>query len=181
MTSRRGLTVFFTGLSGAGKSTVARLLSSRFVEVDDRPLTLLDGDAVRRDLSPDLGFSRSDRDLHILRVGSVAAEITKGGGIAISASIAPYAAARLAVRRLIEPVGDFVLIYLSTPLEVCEQRDIKGLYAKARRGMVLQFTGVSDPYEVPVDAEVVIDTSHVTPGEAVSAILLHLKDRYVRL
>lgn len=181
MPSRSGLTVFFTGLSGAGKSTVARALSDRFVEVDDRPVTLLDGDAVRKELSPDLGFSQEHRDIHLRRVGAVAAEITKSGGIVICASIAPYAATRLAVRHLVESVGEFVLVYLSTPLEVCEQRDVKGLYAKARSGLLQQFTGVSDPYEVPLDADVVIDTSQVTPAEAVSTILLRLKDGYVRL
>src|SRR5262245_53688149 len=126
--TNQGITVFFTGLSGAGKSTIAGALSQRFAELG-LPVILLDGDEVRKQLSPDLGFSKEHRDIHIRRVGAMAAQITKGGGIAICASIAPYAAVREEVRRLIESVGTFVLVYVSTPLDVCEQRDVKGLYA----------------------------------------------------
>jgi sulfate adenylyltransferase len=140
-----------------------------------RPVTLLDGDLVRKHLSSELGFSRAHRDINIRRIGFVASEITKNGGLAICAPIAPYDATRKAVRSMIEPLGGFVLVHLSTPLEVCEQRDRKGLYAKARAGLVPEFTGVSDPYEAPDDAEVVIDTKDLTPEEGVQKIILYLE------
>jgi sulfate adenylyltransferase len=140
-----------------------------------RPVTLLDGDIVRKHLSSELGFSRKHRDINIRRIGFVASEITKNGGIAICAPIAPYDAIRKEVRALIQPHGGFVLVYLSTPLETCEARDRKGLYAKARAGVVKQFTGISDPYEPPSDAEAVIDTTQLTPEEAAQEILLHLE------
>jgi adenylyl-sulfate kinase len=158
-----GVTVFLTGLSGAGKSTIADALVAR-LEAEGRPVTLLDGDVVRTHLSSELTFSREHRDLNIARIGWVAGEIARHGGTVVVAAIAPYAAAREAARALVEKHGRFVLVHLSTPLEVCEERDVKGLYAKARAGEIGQFTGVSDPYEPPADAEVVIDTS-VTPLE----------------
>ena len=172
---QQGFTVFFTGLSGSGKSTVANVLRIKFLEMSGRPVTLLDGDIVRKHLSSELGFSREHRDINIRRIGFVAAEITKNGGIAICAPIAPYDAIRKEVRALIQPHGGFVLVYLSTPLETCEARDRKGLYAKARAGVIQQFTGISDPYEAPSDAEVVIDTTDSTPEEVAQEIFLHLE------
>jgi len=177
---RQGYTVFFTGLSGSGKSTVANVLRVKLLEMGDRSVTLLDGDIVRKNLSSELGFTREHRDLNIQRIGFVAAEITKGGGIAICVPIAPYAEARCRNRDLISAYGGYVLVHISTPLEVCERRDRKGLYAKARAGIVKEFTGISDPYEEPADADVVIDTSNITPEEAAMQILLHLeKEGYV--
>lgn len=173
--SKQGFTVFFTGLSGAGKSTVASVLMIRFLEMGGRPVTLLDGDIVRKNLSSELGFSKEHRDLNIRRIGFVASEITKNGGIAICAPIAPYDAVRKEVRAMIEPAGGFTLVHVATPIEVCEQRDRKGLYAKARAGIIKEFTGISDPYEAPDDAEVVIDTTDMTPEEAAQAVILHLE------
>jgi sulfate adenylyltransferase len=170
----QGLTVFFTGLSGSGKSTIANVLMVKLLERGGRPLTMLDGDLVRKHLSSELGFSKEHRDLNIRRIGYVASEITKNGGLAICAPIAPYDRTRKDVRALIEPVGGFVLVYIATPLEVCEARDRKGLYAKARAGLVKEFTGISDPYEVPDDADLVIDTSDSTPEEAADRVLAHL-------
>ena len=172
---QQGFTIFFTGLSGSGKSTVANVLRIKFMEMSGRPVTLLDGDIVRKHLSSELGFFREHRDINIRRIGFVAAEITKNGGIAICAPIAPYDAIRKEVRALIQPHGGFVLVYLSTPLETCEARDRKGLYAKARAGVIQQFTGISDPYEAPNDAEVVIDTTDLAPEEAAQEIFLHLE------
>jgi sulfate adenylyltransferase len=172
---RQGLTIFFTGLSGAGKSTIANILRVKFLEMGCRPVTLLDGDLVRKHLSSELGFSREHRDLNISRIGFVASEITKNGGIAICAPIAPYDTVRREVRSMIEPHGGFILVYLSTSLEVCEGRDRKGLYAKARAGLVQQFTGISDPYEAPQDAEVVIDTNLMSPEEAAQEVFLYLE------
>ncbi|MGO8957703.1 MAG: adenylyl-sulfate kinase [Streptosporangiaceae bacterium] len=169
--SERGLVLFLTGLSGSGKSTIARDLADVLAERSDRQVSLLDGDLVRQLLSAGLTFSRSDRDLNITRIGFVAAEIARHGGIAICAPIAPFASARAQVRRMVSEVGDFFLIYVATPVEVCEARDRKGLYAKARAGVISQFTGVSDPYEEPADAELVIDTSAVSREEAVQAVL----------
>ena len=172
--ARRGVVVFFTGLSGSGKSTLARDLRDALLERGDRTVSLLDGDLVRRLLSAGLTFSREDRDLNIARIGYVAAEVARHGGIAICAPIAPYAAARAGVRRMVSEVGDFVLVHVSTPLEVCEARDRKGLYAQARAGIIGSFTGISDPYEEPDDADLVIDTSVVSRPEAVAAVLAHL-------
>ncbi|MCO6006731.1 adenylyl-sulfate kinase [Actinoallomurus purpureus] len=167
----RGLTVFFTGLSGSGKSTIARGLADALVERGGRTVTLLDGDVVRRLLSAGLTFSRDDRDLNIRRIGYVAAEITRHGGVAICAPIAPYAATRAEVRRMVNAAGDFILVHVATPLEECERRDRKGLYAKARAGLIPEFTGISDPYEAPGDAELTVDTSELTPEAAVDRVL----------
>jgi sulfate adenylyltransferase len=172
---KQGLTIFFTGLSGAGKSTIASVLVTKFLEVGGRPVTLLDGDLVRKHLSSELGFSKEHRDLNIHRIGYVASEITKNGGIAICAPIAPYDSTRKHVRAMIEPVGGFIMVHLSTSVEVCEERDRKGLYAKARAGIIKEFTGISDPYEEPTDAEVVINTAELTPEEAAQEIILHLE------
>jgi sulfate adenylyltransferase len=179
--SRQGFTVFFTGLSGAGKSTVANVLLSRFLEIGGRPVTLLDGDIVRKNLSSELGFSRRDRDINIRRIGFVASEITKNGGIALCAPIAPYDATRKEVRAMVAAVGAFVLVHVDAPIEVCERRDRKGLYAKARAGLIPEFTGVSDPYERPADAEVVLPTAELTPEESAQQVILHLeREGYVR-
>jgi len=169
--SERGLAIFFTGLSGSGKSTIARGLAEALIERGDRTVSLLDGDQVRQLLSAGLTFSRADRDLNIARIGYVAAEVARHGGIAICAPIAPYAQARAVARKLVTEVGDFVLIYVSTPVEVCAARDRKGLYAKARAGLIKGFTGVDDPYEEPRDADLVLDTAAVTRDQAVSAVL----------
>ena len=169
--SARGVVVFCTGLSGSGKSTLARDLRDALLERGDRTVSLLDGDLVRRLLSAGLTFSRADRDLNIARIGYVATEIARHGGIAICAPIAPYAAARAGVRRMVSEVGDFLLVHVSTPLEVCEARDLKGLYAQARAGVIGSFTGISDPYEAPDDADIVIDTSLVSRHDAVAAVL----------
>ncbi len=169
--AERGLVVFFTGLSGSGKSTIARGLAEALAERGDRTVSLLDGDHVRHLLSAGLTFSRADRDLNIARIGYVAAEVARHGGIAICAPIAPYAQARGAAREMVRAVGDFLLVYVSTPVEVCQARDRKGLYAKARTGLIKEFTGVSDPYEEPRDADLVIDTSTMTSQQAVDAVL----------
>ncbi len=173
--SRQGFTVFFTGLSGSGKSTIASILLTKLLEEGGRPVTLLDGDIVRKHLSSELGFSKEHRDINIRRIGWVASEITKNGGIAICAPIAPYEPVRQEVRQMVEAVGGFVLVHLSTPLEVCEARDRKGLYAKARAGLVKEFTGISDPYEAPEQAEVRIDTSQETAEAAAQRVMLYLQ------
>jgi len=157
--SERGLVVLFTGYSGSGKSTLARALYDAVVERGDRTATLLDGDVVRRMLSAGLGFSRADRDLNVLRIGYVAAEVARHGGLAICAPIAPYAQTRAEVRAMAQAVGDFVLIWVSTSLADCEARDRKGLYAQARAGTLTGFTGIDDPYDEPTDADLVIDTA----------------------
>src|SRR6185369_5849612 len=172
---RQGFTVFFTGLSGSGKSTIANVLLSKLLELGGRPITILDGDLVRKNLSSELGFSKEHRDINIRRIGYVASEITKNGGIAICAPIAPYDSVRKQVRQMIEPHGGFILVHISTPIDVCEGRDRKGLYAKARAGIVKEFTGVSDPYEEPKDAEVTINTAELTQEEAAQEIILHLE------
>ena len=164
-----GVTVFLTGLSGAGKSTVADALVAQ-LEAEGRPVTVLDGDVVRTNLSSELSFSREHRDLNIRRIGWVAGEIVRHGGTVVVAAIAPYEAAREEARALVEKHGRFVLVHLSTPLEVCEQRDVKGLYARARAGEIAEFTGVSDPYEPPARAEVVLDTSVIALEESVRRI-----------
>jgi sulfate adenylyltransferase len=172
---KQGFTLFFTGLSGSGKSTIANVLLVKLLEMGGRPVTLLDGDVVRKHLSSELGFSKEHRDINIRRIGFVASEITKNGGIAICAPIAPYDATRKDVRAMVEAGGGFLLIHVATPLEECEARDRKGFYAKARAGIIKEFTGISDPYEEPHDADMVIDTSDFTPEEAAQEIILHLE------
>ena len=172
---RTGVTVFLTGLSGAGKSTISDALVAG-LESDGRPVTVLDGDVVRTHRSSELTFSREHRDLNIRRIGWVAGEVVKHGGTVVVAAIAPYEAAREEARRLVEQHGRFVLVHLATPLDVCEQRDVKGLYAKARSGEIPVFTGVSDPYEAPVRAEVVIDTSVTPLTESVARIRAVMSD-----
>lgn len=178
--SRQGFTVFFTGLSGSGKSTLANVLQMKLLEMGGRSVTLLDGDIVRKNLSSELGFSREHRDLNVQRIGFVASEITKGGGIAICAPIAPYRATRRRNREIISEQGGYVLVHVSTPLEVCEARDRKGLYDRARAGIIPHFTGISDPYEEPDDADVVVNTEFLTPEEGAQQIFLFLeKEGYI--
>ncbi len=174
---QQGFTLFLTGLSGAGKSTIAKVLYSHMLEIGDRPVTLLDGDIVRRNLSSELSFSKEHRDVNVRRIGFVASEITKNRGIAICAPIAPYAQTRRELRKEIETYGGFIEVHVATPLEVCEQRDRKGMYAKAKAGLIKGFTGVDDPYEVPGAPEVRIDTSTMTPDESAQEILLFLGQR----
>jgi len=172
--AQQGFTVFFTGLSGSGKSTIANALLIKLLEIGGRSVTLLDGDLVRKHLSSELGFSKEHRDINIRRIGFVAAEITKGGGVAICAPIAPYNATRAEVKNMVSPNGGFVLVHIATALEVCEQRDRKGLYKKARAGILKEFTGISDTYEAPTDADIVLDTVAMTPEEEAHKIILHL-------
>jgi sulfate adenylyltransferase len=166
---RAGVTVFLTGLSGAGKSTIADALVAQ-LEADGRPVTVLDGDVVRTHLSSELDFSREHRDLNIRRIGFVAGEVVKHGGTVVVAAIAPYEAAREQARELVEQHGRFLLVHLSTPLEVCEGRDVKGLYARARAGEIPGFTGIDDPYELPARPDLVIDTSVTPLAESVARI-----------
>ena len=173
----QGFTVFLTGLSGSGKSTIANALRVKLLELGGRGVTLLDGDLVRKNLSSELGFSKEHRDLNIRRIGFVAAEIARAGGVAICAPIAPYDVVRREVREMSERCGGFILVHVATPLEVCEARDRKGMYAKARAGIIKEFTGISDPYEEPTDADVVIDTSHISPAEATREVLLYLESQ----
>jgi sulfate adenylyltransferase len=175
--ARQGFTVFLTGLSGAGKSTIAKILYARFLEIGTRPVSLLDGDIVRRHLSSELNFSREHRDINVRRIGFVASEITKNRGIAICAPIAPYQRTRDEIRRSIEQYGGFFEIHVSTPIEECEKRDRKGMYAKARAGLLKGFTGVDDPYESPSNPELRIDTTGITPEEAAQEVLLLLSQR----
>jgi sulfate adenylyltransferase len=173
--SKQGLTVFFTGLSGSGKSTIANALLVKLLEKGGRPVTLLDGDLVRKNLSSELGFSKEHRDINIRRIGYVASEITTNGGMAICAPIAPYDSIRREVRQMIEPLGGFILVHVATSLEECERRDRKGLYAKARAGVLKQFTGISDPYEEPADASLVLQTEGTTPEEMADQVVDYLK------
>jgi sulfate adenylyltransferase len=178
---KQGFTVFFTGLPSSGKSTVANVLLVKLLELNHRPVTLLDGDIVRKNLSSELGFSKEHRDINVRRIGFVAKEITKNRGIAICAPIAPYMRTRKYNRDLISQYGGYIEVYISTPLEVCEIRDRKGLYAKARDGKIKDFTGVDDPYEVPKKPEITLDTSGINPEEAVHEILLYLENNgYIR-
>ena len=172
--SKQGLTLFFTGLSGSGKSTLARIIYAKFIEEGKRPVTLLDGDVVRLNLSSELGFSKKDRNTNIRRIGYVASEITKNRGVAICAPIAPYKEIRREVRDKIEEYGSFIEIHVSTSLEECESRDRKGLYAKARKGIIPEFTGISDPYDIPEKPEIRIDTVDVSPVQAAQDIYLYL-------
>jgi sulfate adenylyltransferase len=173
--SKQGFTVFFTGLSGSGKSTIANALMVKLMEMGGRPVTLLDGDVVRKHLSSELGFSKEHRDLNIKRIGYVASEITKNGGIAICAPIAPYTATRRAVREMVEAFGAFVETHVATSIEECERRDRKGLYKLAREGKIKEFTGISDPYEAPTNAELVVDTENVDVDHCAHQVLLKLE------
>jgi sulfate adenylyltransferase len=172
---KQGFTVFFTGLSGAGKSTLANALMVKLMEMGGRPVTLLDGDMVRKHLSSELGFSKEHRNINVTRIGYVASEITKNGGVAICAPIAPYSQTRRTVREMIDPLGGYIEIHVSTSLEVCEERDRKGLYALARAGKIKEFTGISDPYEAPENPEMRIDTVEGSPDELVQRIILKLE------
>ncbi len=174
--ARQGFTVFLTGLSGAGKSTIANILMAKLMEIGTRPVTLLDGDIVRKNLSSELGFSKEHRDLNIRRIGFVASEITKNRGVAICAPIAPYRSVRREVRQLIDPLGAFIEVFISAPVEVCEERDRKGLYAKARAGLIKGFTGIDDPYEEPENPEILLDTTAMSPEESAAEILLYLEN-----
>jgi sulfate adenylyltransferase len=175
--AQQGFTLFFTGLSGSGKSTLAKIVYAKLIEHGHRPVTLLDGDIVRLNLSSELGFSKQHRNLNIQRIGFVSNEISKNGGVAICAPIAPYTQGRKAVRELIEQEGVFIEIHVATPLKECEARDRKGLYAKARKGLIPQFTGISDPYEIPENPELAIDTTHISPNAGAQRILLYLLQR----
>lgn len=172
---KQGFTIFFTGLSGAGKSTISNALNVTLLQEGSRPVTLLDGDVVRAHLSTTLGFSKEHRDLNVKRIGYVASEITRCGGVAIAAPIAPYESSRRHCRQLILQHGGFIEVHLATPLKVCEARDRKGLYAKARSGQLKNFTGIDDPYEVPESPELRIDTSSCTVLESVDLIIGYLK------
>ncbi len=174
--SKQGFTVFFTGLSGSGKSTIANALVVKLMEMGGRPVTLLDGDVVRKNLSSELGFSKEHRDLNIRRIGFVASEITKNGGIAICAPIAPYSATRRAVREDVERFGAFVEVHVATSIEECERRDRKGLYRLAREGKIKEFTGISDPYEVPESPELRVDTENVEVDNCAHQVLLKLEN-----
>ena len=174
--AKQGVTVFFTGLSGSGKSTIANALVVRLLEDGNRAVTLLDGDIVRTHLSKGLGFSAEDRSTNVQRIGYVASEITKNGGAAVCAPIAPYEADRRANREQIAKHGGYIEVFVDTPLEVCEQRDVKGLYAKARAGIIKGFTGIDDPYEAPKDAEIVIDTTDTPVEEAAQQIIDYLRN-----
>ena len=171
----RGLVLMFTGLSGSGKSTLARAVCEH-VRSAGRTVSLLDGDVVRTMLSAGLGFDRESRERNVERIGFVAAEVARHGGVAVCAPIAPYAVSRARVRAMAREHGDFVLVHVSTPIEECERRDLKGLYAKARAGLIAEFTGVSDPYETPTDADLSVDTSQLSVDEATSTVLTFLTD-----
>ena len=173
--SKQGFTVFFTGLSGSGKSTIANALMVKLMEMGGRPVTLLDGDVVRKHLSSELGFSKEHRDINIKRIGYVASEITKNGGIALCAPIAPYTATRRAVREMVEAFGAFIEVHVATSVEECERRDRKGLYKLAREGKIKEFTGISDPYEVPTKAELVVDTQDVDVDNCAHQVILKLE------
>ena len=173
--SKQGFSVFFTGFSGSGKSTIANALMVKLMEMGGRPVTLLDGDIVRKNLSSELGFSKEHRDLNIRRIGYVASEITKNGGIAICAPIAPYATTRRAVREDVEAFGAFVEIHVATSIEECEKRDRKGLYKLAREGKIKEFTGISDPYDVPTNPELSVETENVDVDNCAHQVLLKLE------
>ena len=173
--SKQGFTVFFTGFSGSGKSTIANALMVKLMEMGGRPVTLLDGDIVRKNLSSELGFSKEHRDLNIRRIGYVASEITKNGGIAICAPIAPYASTRRAVREDVEQFGAFAEVHVATSIEECERRDRKGLYKLAREGKIKEFTGISDPYDVPENPELCVETENVDVDHCAHQVLLKLE------
>jgi len=170
----QGFTVFFTGFSGSGKSTIANALMVKLMEMGGRPVTLLDGDIVRKNLSSELGFSKEHRDLNIRRIGYVASEITKNHGIAICAPIAPYALTRKSVRQDIESYGAFIEVHVATSIEECERRDRKGLYKLAREGKIKEFTGISDPYDVPENPELVLNTEELSVDDCAHQVILTL-------
>jgi len=172
---KQGFTVFFTGFSGSGKSTIANALMIKLMEMGGRPVTLLDGDIVRKNLSSELGFSKEHRDLNIRRIGYVASEITKNGGIAICAPIAPYSTTRHAVREDVEAFGAFVEVHVATSIDECERRDRKGLYKLARAGKIKEFTGISDPYDVPKTPELRLETEYVEVDNCAHQVLLKLE------
>lgn len=172
---KRGFAVFMTGFSAAGKSTLAAALVPKLLEEGAGAVTLLDGDEVRRMLSSELGYSRAHRELNIHRIGFVAAEVARHGGVVVCCPIAPYDDARKKAREMVQAHGGFVLVHVATEIKECERRDPKGLYAKARAGVLRLFTGVSDPYEPPKDAELTLDMGTMTPGEGVDRIMAHLK------
>ena len=171
----QGFTLFFTGLSGSGKSTIANGVLVKLLEHGNRKVTLLDGDIVRTHLSSELGFSKEHREINVKRIGYVASEITKNGGIALCAPIAPFKASRNSNRKIISQYGNYIQIFVSTPLSECERRDVKGLYAKARAGTLTGFTGIDDPYEQPENCELNIDTTNISPEEAVQEVMLYLE------
>ena len=173
--AKQGFTVFFTGLSGSGKSTIANALMVKLMEMGGRPTTLLDGDVVRKHLSSELGFSKEHRDINIKRIGYVASEITKNGGIAICAPIAPYTSTRRAVREMVEAYGAFLEVHVATSLEECERRDRKGLYKLAREGKIKEFTGISDPYEEPQNPELKVETENVDVDNCAHQVILKLE------
>lgn len=173
--AQKGLTIFITGLSGAGKTTLAKNIEKWFLTEIKRPVTLLDGDVFRKHLSSELGFSKEDRELNVERAGFVACEITKHGGITVCAMIAPYLSSRKKNRELISNYGGYVEVYVSTSLEVCEKRDSKGLYAKARQGLIKQFTGISDPYEAPEKPEVIVDAGKLNPEKSTQKVICFLR------
>ena len=170
--TKQGFTIFFTGLSGSGKSTIANGVLSKLLEKGTRKTTLLDGDIVRTHLSSELGFSKEHRDINIKRIGYVASEITKNGGIAICAPIAPFEGPRNENKNLISQYGKYFEIYISTSVKECTRRDTKGLYAKALTGELKGFTGINDPYEIPKDPDLKIDTENMTPEESVQEVNL---------
>jgi len=175
---KQGFTVFFTGLSGSGKSTISNALLVKLTElISDRSVALLDGDVVRNHLSTELGFSKEHRDLNIRRIGYVASEITRARGITLTAAIAPYKASRNYARQLVSQFGGFIEVFVDTPLEVCEQRDRKGLYQKARSGLLKGFTGIDDPYEAPDKPEITVDTTKHSVAEVVDQIVYFLRER----
>ena len=173
--ANQGFTVFFTGFSGSGKSTIANALMVKLMEMGGRPVTLLDGDIVRKNLSSELGFSKEHRDLNIRRIGYVASEITKNGGIAICAPIAPYATTRRAVREDVESFGAFIEVHVATSIEECEKRDRKGLYKLAREGKIKEFTGISDPYDVPENPELRVETEGTDVDNCAHQVILKLE------
>ncbi len=170
---QKGFTIWFTGLSGSGKSTVSKLVAKKIKEEYKRNVEVLDGDIVRKNLSKGLGFSKEDRDTNILRIAFVAMLLTRNGVVAITAAISPYREIR---RRARESIGNFIEVHVNCPLEICEQRDVKGLYKKARAGEIKLFTGIDDPYEAPDKPEVVIYTDRETPEESADKIINRIKE-----
>jgi sulfate adenylyltransferase len=173
-----GLVIFMTGLSGAGKSTIAYYLQERLLELTNNKITILDGDEIRENLSKGLSFSKEDRDTNIKRIGYVASLISKHGGISIVPCIAPYNETRQYFRSLCEKEGQFIEIYVSTPLSVCEERDVKGLYKEVRKGKIKNFTGIDDPYEIPTSSDIVIDTTKQSILETIDIIMKHIPTNF---